>query len=102
MVTEIGKFLRILRVSNEESAKVMAERLGVSPAYLSAVELGKRSLPATWEDIIIREYSLNDSSQKKLRDAINRSMSSIKLNITDIGSKKRELILSMALLRMLL
>ncbi len=96
MVTEIGKFLRILRVSRDESAKSMAERLGVSASYLSAVELGKRIVPNTWEDVIIKQYNLSDINKEKLHKAIEDSMPSIKVDISDIDSKKRELILSVA------
>ena len=58
MITEIGKFLRVLRAECGESAKVMAEKLKVSPAYLSAVELGKRDFPLSWET----SFNLSKSS----------------------------------------
>jgi transcriptional regulator with XRE-family HTH domain len=96
MVSEIGKFLRILRVSRDESAKTMAERFGVSSAYLSAVELGKRPMPSSWKDIIIREYNLNEKNQQKLQEAIKESLVSITINLSDMDSKKKELLLSMA------
>ena len=91
-----GKFLRILRVSRDESAKTMAERFGVSSAYLSAVELGKRPMPSSWKDIIIREYNLNEKNQQKLQEAIKESLVSITINLSDMDSKKKELLLSMA------
>ena len=96
MVTEIGKFLRILRVSRDESAKSMADKLGVSPSYLSAVELGKRQIPLTWEEIIIKEYSLNDKNKEKLRKAIEESKSSLKIDVSEVGSKKKQILFSVA------
>ena len=38
MITNFGKFLRKLRVDHNEFLKDMAARLGVTVAYLSAIE----------------------------------------------------------------
>lgn len=46
-MTPFGAKLRQLRHERGETAKDMAAALGVSPAYLSALEHGKRGLP-TW------------------------------------------------------
>lgn len=45
MLTGIGKFLRKLRIDNEEILKDMADALGVSSAFLSAVENGRKKMP---------------------------------------------------------
>ena len=42
MVTSFGKFLRNLRMDIGELLLNMADKLGVSPAFLSGVENGKR------------------------------------------------------------
>jgi len=46
-VTPFGAKLRDLRAARGQSLKQMAAELGVSPAYLSALEHGKRGRP-TW------------------------------------------------------
>ena len=47
MITEYGKFLRKLRIDQGQILKTMAEKLGVSSAFLSAVrksqKLGKKN-----------------------------------------------------------
>ena len=48
MLTSIGRFLRKLRIENGEILKDMAEALGVSSAFLSAVENGKKKMPESW------------------------------------------------------
>ena len=48
MITPIGKFLRKLRIDTGEILKDMAEKLHVSPSFLSAVENGKKKMPSTW------------------------------------------------------
>ena len=42
MITEYGKFLRKLRIDQGQILKTMAEKLGVSAPFLSAVENGKQ------------------------------------------------------------
>ncbi len=46
-MTPFGARLRQLRATRQESLKTMAESIGVSPAYLSALEHGRRGTP-TW------------------------------------------------------
>lgn len=46
-MTPFGQKLRLLRRSRGVTQREMAEALGVSPAYLSALEHGRRGLP-TW------------------------------------------------------
>ncbi|QGX87831.1 helix-turn-helix domain-containing protein [Escherichia coli] len=43
-VTALGRFLRKIRIDKDQILKDMAEKLGVSVAQLSAIELGKRSI----------------------------------------------------------
>ena len=97
MITEIGKFLRVLRISNDEAAKDMAEKLKVSASYLSAVELGKRQIPASWEDIIIKKYNLNESDKEKLKLAIkNSTPTKTTINLTYTDEQQKELIMKVA------
>ena len=42
MLTRFGKRLRTLRIEENQRLKDMADKLGVTAAYLSAVENGKR------------------------------------------------------------
>ncbi len=46
-MTPFGAKIRSLREERQESLQAMAEAIGVSPAYLSALEHGKRGKP-TW------------------------------------------------------
>jgi transcriptional regulator with XRE-family HTH domain len=46
-MTPFGARLRALRAARGESLKTMADAIGVSSAYLSALEHGRRGLP-TW------------------------------------------------------
>jgi transcriptional regulator with XRE-family HTH domain len=73
MITEIGKELRKLRIDRNERLIDMAERVEKSAAFISAVEVGKKSPPAGFEDAIISIYRLAADAADKLRHAANRS-----------------------------
>ena len=65
-VTEFGKFSRKLRIENDELLRDMANKLGVTASYLSAVEIGKRNIPKKWENIIVNAYQLDNSKALEL------------------------------------
>lgn len=67
MITEYGKFLRKLRIDQGQILKTMAEKLGVSSAFLSAVENGKKKIPKTWEEKLVKEYKLDGEQLAELR-----------------------------------
>lgn len=92
-LTEFGKFSRKLRIDNDEILKTMAEKLGVTSSYLSAVEMGKRNIPNTWEERIIRVYRLNEENRIKLRKAIEYSRKVIRVNIENYDNNEKDIIL---------
>lgn len=46
MLTEFGKVMRIIRINTGDSMRDMAAKIGMSATYLSAIETGKRNIPA--------------------------------------------------------
>ena len=95
-MTEFGKFLRILRIQRNENAQALAKRLDMSPSYLSTIENGKRNIPTSLEEDIIRLYALSELEQKELRGAIVRSSGMVKIDFKELPEKKRQLILEIA------
>ena len=73
MATELGKTLRKIRIDEDERLLDMAKRLGKSAAFLSAVEVGKKSPPSNFEELIIAAYKLRDTAAEGLRIAADRS-----------------------------
>ncbi len=57
-VTEFGKFSRKLRIENDELLRDMANKLGVTASYLSAVEIGKRNIPKNGKILLLTLISL--------------------------------------------
>lgn len=48
--TRFGEFVRILRIKRHEVMGDMAKVLGVRIPFLSAVENGKKNVPADWAE----------------------------------------------------
>lgn len=92
MVTQLGKILRIIRVNTGESMRVMAGKLKVSVSYLSAIENGKRNVPANFGELIASNYDLSNKDKMNLRDAIQDSTEKVKVNITELGEKKKRIL----------
>lgn len=80
-LTEYGKQLRHIRLDFSELLGVMADKLGVSPAYLSSIETGSRSIPADLSSKVISVYNLSDESIKTLLKAEAVSSQSLTLNL---------------------
>ena len=92
MITEFGKLLRIIRINSGDSAKDMAQKLNMSPSYLSTIENGKRNIPPDMEELLIRAYNLSDKDKEKLRKAMVDSSDTVKIDLTDLAEKKKQMI----------
>ncbi len=96
MLTNIGRFLRKLRIDHGEILKDMAEKLGVTVSFLSAVENGKKKMPATWNKKICDIYQLDENQRDAFTSAIANTENSIEINLYDTSMGCRELAVSFA------
>lgn len=96
MLTEFGKVLRKLRINHQEILKNMADTLNVSSAYLSAVETGKRRIPADWVSRISKSYSLTQDEQSELQYAADISAPDVTISLNGVTPARRDAVLSFA------
>lgn len=96
MITPIGKFLRKLRIDTGEILKDMAEKLHVSPAFLSAVENGKKKMPSTWNSTICILYQLSADQRAEFTKAIAATEESVTLDLTTFSFPQKEAAISFA------
>jgi len=95
-MTRLGKFLRHLRLDLDIILKDMAEDLDVSPAMLSGVENGKKSIPLEWESKLIELYHLDDKQKAELHQIIIEGIKQIRLDTTNVGNDMTSLAISFA------
>lgn len=96
MLTELGKILRKIRIDRQELLRDMAEILGVSAAYLSAVETGKRNAPQAWVEKIVQAYDLNTIDAAQLRNAFEESRDEVRISLQSVSSQQRNAAISFA------
>lgn len=96
MVNNFGKFCRKLRIDNDELLYDMAKKLGVSSAFLSKVENGKKKPPKDWEDLLIQKYDLNEMQIRELKKGIFEAQNYDSIDISGMSDNDRMMMLSFA------
>ena len=96
MLTKVGRYLRQIRLDNNEILRDMALRLGVTSAFLSAVENGKKKMPKKLRDKLILEYGMDECGIVQLDDAVLESNDVVDINIKAMSEPKKELAVSFA------
>jgi transcriptional regulator with XRE-family HTH domain len=96
MITVFGKFLRDLRHMHAELLKDMAENLKVSPAFLSAVETGKKGIPATWLIAISELYQLTAPQREQLAASIDESQRAVTIDLSSQSGERRGVAVALA------
>jgi len=88
--TSFGEYVRILRIKRHELLGDMADKLGTSLAFLSAVENGRKNIPESWFNALVSLYDLSDEEQTALRDAIDESRLQYKIVPKSAGKIQRQ------------
>ena len=89
----LGKFLRKYRIDeNEMSLRDMASALGISSSLLSAYETGRRDIPDAdaFYSSIIESFPMNGKNARKLRQAIDKSLESYRVDLSDVDPVVRD------------
>ena len=82
MLTEFGKVMRIIRINTGDSMRDMAAKIGMSATYLSAIETGKRNIPANMEELLFSHYNFSDKDKKKIKDVVAEAAKTVGAPVT--------------------
>jgi transcriptional regulator with XRE-family HTH domain len=96
MLTDFGRILRKLRLDYNEVLKNMADRLGFSSSYLSAIEVGKRNIPGDFIERLTALYGLTADQEKELERAKTQRMNEVPLQLDNASLQKKEFALMFA------
>lgn len=96
MATQFGKLVRKLRIDKGVVLGEMAGAIGVSSAYLSAVENGKKNINEQLIKSVISYFSLDDSLEQELRNAAENSAASFKFDLRQFQDDERTLVSAFA------
>lgn len=95
-LTPFGQVSRKLRIDSQMSLKEMAESLGITSSYLSAIEIGKKSLTRNLVDKYVEILSKNDNDRKELYEAADNTISKINIKLDDMNKNSRGLVIQFA------
>lgn len=90
MRTKLGDFLRNIRLKANISLRKMATDLGISPAFLSAVENGKKKMPDSWFSLIPDTYNLSDNETDEFKDTAYESFETVELNLAKASDANKK------------
>lgn len=96
MITQFGKFCRKLRIDNGELLKDMADKLGVTASYLSAVENGKRNVPREWAEKIVDLYYFDNEERNELLEAIELSQKEVVIEVESLNTNDKKFLAAFA------
>jgi len=71
-LSDFALFCRKIRLDNNQILKEMADSLGVSSSYLSAVENEKRKIPEDWYEKLSTLYNLDKDKKDELFSIIKQ------------------------------
>lgn len=90
-VTKLGKKLRKIRIENDEVTYNMAEKLGISVSYLSAIENGKRAIPKNFIENLFEKYDINEKEKKEILETEISYTGEMKIRIDKLNNSQKEL-----------
>jgi transcriptional regulator with XRE-family HTH domain len=99
-LSDFGQLIRGLRLRKDMLLSDMADQLGVSPSYLSAVDFGRRPVPKDWPDKIAKILDLSAEQLELLRlaaaDSTNRARGAITVELSGLTPMQEEVALQFA------
>lgn len=91
MLTSFGRYVRKLRIDGGYLLKNLADYLGVTASYLSAVEMGKRKVPDDWKAKIAEFFSLSQEQISGLEEAIQEAQQELQIDLSTTSKQQRDL-----------
>ena len=94
--TEFGKELRKLRIDRREVLKIMADRLGCTSSYLSAIECGKRTVPPDLIPRLRELYGLDEEQVARFEAARDATLKDARIDLEGASAQQRNVALMFA------
>lgn len=90
-VTNLGKKLRKIRIENDEVTYDMAQKIGISVSYLSAIENGKRNIPKNFIEKLFKVYNLKEEEKTEILEVVASYSGEMKLRLEGMNASQKEL-----------
>lgn len=80
-LTDFGKALRKFRIDHEMNLKNMADSLGVTSAFLSGIETGRKALNPVLINKISEILNLSEEESRELNAAASKTLSEVSIKL---------------------
>ena len=87
--TKFGELVRIIRIRHHEVMGDMAKKLGLKLPFFSAIESGKKNVPAELITKIVECYHLSTEEEQELIEAAEESRTQYKISTIGAGISQR-------------
>lgn len=89
-LSEFGKFVRIGRLECGKSMKQMADFAGVTSAYLSAIETGRKEVTEKVVEAVAAFLGYDEDQTDKLHAMASRSNGKVRIDLEDLDDSGAE------------
>ena len=96
MISKFGKCIRNIRENENDSLRQMAIKLGVSAAFLSAMEVGRKPIPIEYAEKIKKIYNLSEKQKIELEDSIYETNERVPIELASMNEAQKDISLMFA------
>ena len=96
MISKFGLCIRKIREKENDSLRQMAIKLGVSPAFLSAMEVGRKAIPTDYVEKINCIYNLSEKEIIELENSIYETNERVPLELKEMNEAQKDISLMFA------
>lgn len=96
MITKLGKYLRKFRVDSDMNLGNMAKAVGISPAFLSSIETGKRDIKEPVINGLANVMKLSGNKVEEFTLLALASNKEVKVNLENQSEKTAETVTFLA------
>ncbi len=96
MISKFGKCIRSIREQENDSLRQMAIKLGISAAFLSAMEVGRKPIPVEYVEKIKSIYELTKEQEVELENSIHETNERVPIELAAMNEAQKDISLMFA------
>ncbi len=96
MISKFGIYLRKIREQEKDSLRQMAIKLDISAAFLSAMEVGRKTIPVEYAEKIRSIYNLTEEQKIELENSIYETNEKVPIELAAMTEAQKDISLLFA------
>ena len=89
--TKFGKIVRKEMIDHDENLLSIAQLLGVTTSFVSAVLTGGKSVPDNWVDELSKHYGLKGSKYDEFYDTYCEDKKNVRIDVENVPLTQKKL-----------